>query len=287
MLAIAQKLGFKDLKSFQRQSEDQSKAASRFGRCAARRLPRLSDAHAGQAARSSSAACPRRPLKWLPVPDYLEKTSAPAYYEARHARRQPPRTSAHRHLQRHRSQSLPGRRHRLSRRHSRPSPADLHRAGTRRSPGIPQVRAATPPISEGWGLYAERLGKDVGFYQDPYSDYGRLEGDIWRAIRLVVDTGVHSQALDPRADGRLLPRPLGHRRDQHSGRSGPLHRVAQPGAGLQDRPVARFWNCATARRRRWATSSIFAPFTTRCSTPERLPLDVLSDRIDAWIASQK
>ena len=46
---------------------------------------------------------------------------------------------------------------------------------------------------EGWGLYAERLGKDVGFYQDPYSDYGRLEADIWRAIRLVVDTGVHSQ----------------------------------------------------------------------------------------------
>ena len=46
---------------------------------------------------------------------------------------------------------------------------------------------------EGWGLYAERLGKDVGLYQDPYSDYGRLEADMWRAIRLVVDTGVHSQ----------------------------------------------------------------------------------------------
>ena len=47
--------------------------------------------------------------------------------------------------------------------------------------------------TEGWGLYAEQLGKDVGFYQDPYSDYGRLEGDIWRAIRLVVDTGLHSK----------------------------------------------------------------------------------------------
>jgi len=42
-------------------------------------------------------------------------------------------------------------------------------------------------------MYAEQLGKDVGFYQDPYNDYGRLEDDIWRAIRLVVDTGVHSQ----------------------------------------------------------------------------------------------
>ncbi len=61
--------------------------------------------------------------------------------------------------------------------------------------GLPTFRqqAYYTAYTEGWALYSERLGKEIGFYQDPYSDYGRLEADMWRAIRLVVDTGVHSQ----------------------------------------------------------------------------------------------
>ncbi|HEX6911119.1 MAG TPA: DUF885 domain-containing protein, partial [Longimicrobium sp.] len=78
--------------------------------------------------------------------------------------------------------------------------------------GMPMFRrfASTTAFVEGWGLYAERLGYEAGFYTDPYSRFGQLTYDMWRACRLVVDTGMHwkgwtrQQAIDFMAQNSAL-----------------------------------------------------------------------------------
>lgn len=73
----------------------------------------------------------------------------------------------------------------------------LQGALTKELTNLPKFRqnAYISAFGEGWGLYVEKLGKEVGFYQDPYSDFGRLTYEMWRAMRLVVDTGMHAMGM--------------------------------------------------------------------------------------------
>jgi len=71
----------------------------------------------------------------------------------------------------------------------------MQRAIAQELEGIPEFQkyVSFTAYTEGWGLYTEELGKDMGFYKDPYSDFGRLAMELWRACRLVVDTGLHDK----------------------------------------------------------------------------------------------
>ena len=113
-----------------------------------------------------------------------------------------------------------------------PSPADRDRAG---AAGLPPFRqqACYTAFVEGWALYSERLGKEVGFYQDPYSDYGRLQDEMLRAIRLVVDTGFHYKQWTREQVVEFFHAHSRDRRGRRAERDRPLHRLAGAGAGYK------------------------------------------------------
>jgi uncharacterized protein (DUF885 family) len=140
--------------------------------------------------------------------------------------------------------------------------------------------------AEGWGLYAERLGKDVGFYQDPYSDYGRLEGDIWRAIRLVVDTGVHSEGW---TRDQMVQYFHDHSNVDETSVQAEVDRyIAVPSQAL----AYKIGQLKILELRDRAQKALGPKFDIRAFHDQvldagALPLDVLEQRINAWIAAQK
>jgi uncharacterized protein (DUF885 family) len=155
-------------------------------------------------------------------------------------------------------------------------------------PELPTFRqqAGYTAYIEGWALYAERLGKDVGFYQDPYSDYGRLSDEILRAIRLVVDTGVHSKRWSRQQMVDFF--------HQHSSEDEPDVQaetdryIAWPAQAL----AYKLGQLEILKLRQRAQDELGSKYDIRAFHDEilsggALPLDVLDQRVTAWIAVQK
>jgi uncharacterized protein (DUF885 family) len=153
--------------------------------------------------------------------------------------------------------------------------------------GLPEFRRQGyyTAYTEGWALYSERLGKEIGFYQDPYSDYGRLEDDMWRAIRLVVDTGVHSQhwtrpqMVDYFHDHSSL--------DETNIQSEVDRYIAWPAQALGYK-MGQLKILELRDRARTALGPKFdlKAFHDVVIDSGALPMDVLEKQVDAWIASQ-
>ena len=140
--------------------------------------------------------------------------------------------------------------------------------------------------SEGWAFYSERLGKDVGFYQDPYSEYGRLENEMWRSIRLVVDTGVHykhwsrEQMVEFFREHTAMDEPnIQTEVDRY---------IAWPGQAL----AYKLGQMEILELREQAKKELGPKYDIRAFHDEvldagALPLDVLHARVTKWIAEQK
>ena len=154
--------------------------------------------------------------------------------------------------------------------------------------GVPNFRrfAGFTVFIEGWALYAERLGLEVGFYEDPYSDFGRLTYEMWRACRLVVDTGMHylgwtrQQAIDFMAENTAL--------SLHNIRSEVDRYIAWPGQAL----AYKTGELKIRELRARAESELGDRFDVRSFHDTVLmqgsiPLTILERTVDQWIAEQK
>jgi len=284
MLVIAQKLGFKDVASLRAsiasnpklhaQSKDQildlyrhdidqmkAKLPDYFGRL------------------------PKAPLVVEAVPAFIEKDQAPAYYQ--HASpdgKRPGTVYVNTYDFEHRSlanvesiayhEGIPGH--------------HLQISISQELTGLPEFRKYMhyTAYTEGWGLYAERLGKDMGFYQDPYSDFGRVETDIFRGIRLVVDTGVHSKHWSRdqmveyfKAHSGLDDATINAEVDRY---------IAWPAQALG----YKMGQLKILELRARAQKELGSKFDLRAFHDQvldsgALPLDVLDERITTWITQQK
>jgi uncharacterized protein (DUF885 family) len=284
MLAIAEKLGFKDLASFRASLKTNPKVHPASAAA-------LMDAYRGYIKPMQAklpelfGRLPKAPLEVVPVPDYIAKTAPPAYYEAGTPDGSRPGrlfvdqyNATERNLYSVESiayhEGIPGH--------------HLQISIAQELQGVPQFRKYFEYTSytEGWAFYSERLGKDVGFYQDPYSDYGRLENDTWRAIRLVIDTGVHSEGW---TRAQMVEYFRDHSYMDDTTMQSEIDRyIAWPSQALAYK-IGQLKILELRARAQEAFGDKFdiRAFHDQVIDAGALPLDVLETRIDAWIAESR
>ena len=151
--------------------------------------------------------------------------------------------------------------------------------------GIPKFRryGHYTAYGEGWGLYAERLGKEMGFFEDPYSDYGRLTQELWRAVRLVVDTGIHArkwtrqQVIDYHLQN--TPNPIGEIIKETE------RYIVLPGQATAYKVgMQKILDLRRLARRTLGSLFDIREFHDTILVSGPVPLDIMEDNIRHWIA---
>lgn len=284
MLTIVHKLGFADLKSFNEalKTNPQEHPTSK---------EQLIDAYKGYIAQMQPklpelfGTLPKAKLEVVEMPSYIAKDQAEAFYDQGSADgKRPGKVDVNTYNFAERSlagveavayhEGIPGH--------------HLQISIAQELTGLPEFRkqAYYTAYTEGWALYSERLGKEIGFYQDPYSDYGRLEADIWRAIRLVVDTGVHSQHWTRQ---QMIDYFHEHTAMDDTNIQAEVDRyIAWPGQALG----YKMGQLEILELRERAKTALGPKFDIKAFHDEvldsgALPMDVLDQRVNDWIAAQK
>lgn len=153
--------------------------------------------------------------------------------------------------------------------------------------GIPKFRkyGGYTAYTEGWGLYSEYLPKDMGFYEDPYSDFGRLAMELWRAARLVVDTGLHEKkwTREEAIDYLLIntPNPEGDARKA-------IERyIVMPGQATAYKiGMIKILELREDARTRLGDAFDIRDFHDVVLRDGPVPLQILEENVEAWITSQ-
>jgi uncharacterized protein (DUF885 family) len=152
--------------------------------------------------------------------------------------------------------------------------------------GLPKfrLRGGYSAYTEGWALYAEALGKEIGFYQDPVSDYGRLNSELFRAVRLVVDTGIHDQGWTRQQVIDYM-----HANDVNDAlaQTETDRYIAWPGQAL----AYKMGQLTILKLRTEAKAQLGNQFDIKAFHDEILnggamPLDLLQERVERWIKTQ-
>jgi len=164
----------------------------------------------------------------------------------------------------------------------------MQRSVAQQMTGLPKFRQhiGNSGYIEGWALYAEQLGKEVGFYRDPVSDYGRLSSELFRAVRLVVDTGIHAQGWSRdqvvefiRKSGAIDEPTLQAETDRY---------IAWPAQALSYKlGQMKFRELRERARAELGPKFDIRRFHDEMLSGGVLPLDLLELRTDAWIVSEK
>ena len=164
----------------------------------------------------------------------------------------------------------------------------MQRAIAQELEGIPQFQKflSFTAYTEGWGLYTEELGKDMGFYADPYSDFGRLAMELWRACRLVVDTGIHAKKWSREEAIQYLidntPNP------EYDAVKAIERYIAMPGqATAYMIGKLKIMELRDKAQTTLGEKFSFAGFHDEILKDGPVPLSVLEQKIDKWIASKQ